>query len=403
MNGLSGDMSEMTDANDDSLSEDYLRAVKLVDRLESGDLFALSKEYRIIHADCLDVLIRCLIKVDELALFSSNESEEDLSTSALKYLSLNYYVARIIEKTPIDSARTSVDARMSASHLAARKYIEFLSELHQYGFVKLKPIIAGLEAMLPQGIKGSFNLNALTRGKASRKSKIELHRKLTSLTQQYQDAQTNWMSRGGSDEEDYRKLELARLELHQAKAWETLSSIAEELTILGTAASGFSIAPLQEREVPYVPSPYLGRVLVEMVSSRDGGSFEDLRNKIKEEQKNQTRLATRVEETADTNRLTGERGQVLRPFVITSGNTESRRNRAYSQVFGTGQKLPTVTIEELVEKELANRVKPDVKPEDLDYDEDADFRVDAQTMKDRKWDEFTEAVAKGSGNTLNMG
>lgn len=387
----------------DSLSDDYQRAVKLVDRLESGNLFALSKEYRILHADCLDILIRCLIKVDELGIFSSNESEDELSTNELKYLSLNYYVAKIIEKTPIDSARTSVDARMSASHLAARKYIEFLSGLHQYGLVKMKSIIAGLEAMLPQGIKGSFNLNVLTRGKASRKFKVELHRTLTSLAQHYQDAQTNWMSRGGSDEEDYRKLKLARLELQQAKAWEALSSIAEELTILGTAASGFSVAPLQEREVPYVPSPYLGRVLVDMVSSRNGGSFDELRNKIKEEQKNQAKLATRVEQTIDTNRLTGERGQVLRPFVITSGNAESRRNRAYGQVFGTGQKLPTVSIEELVEKELANRVKPDIKPEDLDYDEDDTLYVDAQTMKARKWDEFTESVAKGSGNTLNIG
>ena len=36
-------------------------------------------------------------------------------------------------------------------------------------------------------------------------------------------------------------------------------------------------------------------------------------------------------------------------------------------------------------------------------DEDNVAKADAETMKAREWDEFTEANPKGSGNTLNRG
>ena len=36
-------------------------------------------------------------------------------------------------------------------------------------------------------------------------------------------------------------------------------------------------------------------------------------------------------------------------------------------------------------------------------DEDSLEKADADTMKAREWDEFTEANPKGSGNTINRG
>jgi hypothetical protein len=36
-------------------------------------------------------------------------------------------------------------------------------------------------------------------------------------------------------------------------------------------------------------------------------------------------------------------------------------------------------------------------------DEDNLDKADAETMKAREWDEFTEANPKGSGNTINRG
>ena len=36
-------------------------------------------------------------------------------------------------------------------------------------------------------------------------------------------------------------------------------------------------------------------------------------------------------------------------------------------------------------------------------DEDDIEKADAETMKAREWDEFTEANPKGAGNTLNRG
>lgn len=39
----------------------------------------------------------------------------------------------------------------------------------------------------------------------------------------------------------------------------------------------------------------------------------------------------------------------------------------------------------------------------VEPDEDNLMKADAETMKAREWDEFTEANPRGSGNTINRG
>lgn len=107
-------------------------------------------------------------------------------------------------------------------------------------------------------------------------------------------------------------------------------------------------------------------------------------------------------EVLDSERpLISKEGKVLRPFTIVSSD---KRAELKSKVFGTGQVLPTMTVEELVDYEMANggMVKPE-EPEP-EIDEDDNNYQDKETYRLREWDEFTDTHKKGSGNKMgNLG
>ena len=94
-------------------------------------------------------------------------------------------------------------------------------------------------------------------------------------------------------------------------------------------------------------------------------------------------------------------GRPLQPFTLTDKRTQLRDG-----VFRPSHNLPTMSIDEYLEEEKRrggivegggnNAPAPVIDEDDLAL-------ADAETMKAREWDEFTEANPKGSGNTLNRG
>jgi immunoglobulin-binding protein 1 len=100
--------------------------------------------------------------------------------------------------------------------------------------------------------------------------------------------------------------------------------------------------------------------------------------------------------------LLSKEGKPLQPFTLTD-----RRTQLLAGVFKPGHNLPTMSIDEYLEEEKrrggvieGGGEKSGQAPEP---DEDDIEKADAETMKAREWDEFTEANPKGSGNTLNRG
>ena len=95
-------------------------------------------------------------------------------------------------------------------------------------------------------------------------------------------------------------------------------------------------------------------------------------------------------------------GKPLRPFTLLN-----HRQRLRDGVFRPDHSLPTMTIDEylaeekkrggMIEGEREHSGRP------AEPDEDDMQKADAETMKAREWDEFTEANPKGSGNTINRG
>ncbi len=95
-------------------------------------------------------------------------------------------------------------------------------------------------------------------------------------------------------------------------------------------------------------------------------------------------------------------GRPLKPFTLLDS-----RQRLRDGVFRPDHSLPTMTIDEYLEEEKRRggmiEGGGDQSGKSAEPDEDNYEKADVETMKAREWDEFTEANAKGSGNTLNHG
>lgn len=93
-------------------------------------------------------------------------------------------------------------------------------------------------------------------------------------------------------------------------------------------------------------------------------------------------------------------GKPLQPFTLTNRRTELQQG-----VFRSGHNLPTMSIDEYLEEERRRGgiLEGGTDPQPPEPDEDNMDKADAETMKARAWDEYTEANPRGSGNTLNRG
>ncbi|KAI8911127.1 TAP42-like protein [Gorgonomyces haynaldii] len=111
----------------------------------------------------------------------------------------------------------------------------------------------------------------------------------------------------------------------------------------------------------------------------------------------ENRLEQRIPITRLQGPLLSNDGRPLRPFVITS-----KRQQFQEQVFRPGHSLPTMSIEEYLDREMERGnflTQEPPKPEKQDTIEESDL----QTMKDREFDEFKDANPRGWGNRMNRG
>ena len=83
-------------------------------------------------------------------------------------------------------------------------------------------------------------------------------------------------------------------------------------------------------------------------------------------------------------------------FTIVS----PREIRSSAMLWGTGQHLPTMSVEEYLDEEMKRGGiiqggGPSSKKDDSYDDEDDEDKADQKTYKARQWDEFVEANPKG--------
>ncbi|KAJ4403256.1 Type 2A phosphatase-associated protein 42 [Didymella pomorum] len=312
--------------------------------------------------------IQCLKKTEDFSLFSPNETLEDIPSSDIQYMSINYHLAELIQKvfTP------EVQARKEHLLQAKARYELFLKLLDSYDM--LNKADAKLFESYNED-KQNFS-TVSTKDAASRRDvKIarfreekELKRKLEYLKQNPKLAE--------QDDQVVRDMNLTNIAFMVHQTFQSLESLAQELHIISLAPSapppGQSARPQDGRE-----------------DGRDKDGYSE-------------RLDGQLGGLRYSGPILSSDGKPMRPFTLLDNRQTLKKN-----VFRPDHSLPTMTIDEYLEEEKrrggiieGGGPQSEIRPEPNEDDLDA---ADAETMKARAWDEYVEENPKGSGNTLNRG
>ncbi|WQF83483.1 Putative TAP46-like protein [Colletotrichum destructivum] len=363
--------------------EDKPQTLKSVFTSAEKKRFTLENSYEASSPNYLDDLRNaiseyetCLDLISRAALFSPNESLEDLSTSSLPYLLITAHLADLHQKLP---SRRPIERRVALER-ARESYETFLGFLDSYDLLSAQQKIL-YERYTDEPL--AFSTLGTNDAAKRRDVKIANFKSERALRERLDTLRRNprYQNEDG-DDEVVRELHLAHLAYAAHMAFQGLEGINRELEVLAQAT------------VPLMPSP----TSVE----------EDERRRAVE--RSSDGYVERLEAPRRLQSLFGQRGgpilskdgKPLQPFTLV-GN----RGQMAADVFRPGHNLPTMSIDEYLEVERerggiiegggeASWHRPE--PDEDDFD-----KADEETMKARAWDEFVEANPKGSGNTLNRG
>lgn len=335
--------------------------------------------YRDVLSSALEDYTECLELVSQLRIFSPNETLEDLQTGDLPYLLVNYHLAELIQKVHTATPQN----RKSIVDRSRECYERFLYILDSYNL--LEPQAAKMLEVYSED-PTAFTTTPSSDAAARRNAKIANYKVETGLKQKLAYLRRNPAygdpdapDGSGADEEMVRKVHLANLALSVHLAFQALESLNREAEILARAPT------------PLIP--------------QDSTVEDDERRRRADLKQDgySDRLDTPFKRLQSFNgALLSKDGKPTQPFTIVG----TRQDLA-KQVFRPGHNLPTMSIDEYLEEEKrrggiiegggeASGMQPE--PDEDNYE-----KADAATMKARAWDEYTEANAKGSGNTLNRG
>ncbi|KAI9801797.1 MAG: hypothetical protein M1825_003170 [Sarcosagium campestre] len=323
----------------------------------------------------------------DLALFSRNESVEDIATADLPYLLIDFHLAEL-------TLRNNISDRKSVLHVARGHHEAYLNRLDSYDVLS-----SGEKKMHEKylDLPDSFSTSSTTDAAARRESKIARFKDERVLKQKLEYLRQNPRVLQ-DDDSSQRDLYLTDIKLCTHQSFATLESIAQELEILGMAPPG---------QPPGSGPPE--RDIRERNGDRSNTYSDRLDPPI-----------SQLLSNGNAGPILSKDGRPLKPFTLLDS-----RDRLRQGVFKSGHNLPTMTIDEYLEEEKrrggiieGGGEQSGLKPEP---DEDNLLKADEETMKAREWDEFTEANPKyvnfgssmvkqrtltchrGSGNTMNRG
>lgn len=335
--------------------------------------------YRDVLTNAIADYTECLELISQLRIFSPNEYLEDLSTSDLPYLLVNHHLAELIQKVPT----ASPSERNKILDQSRQCYERFLYVLDSYSL--LEPLYTKMLESYSEN-PAAFSMTPSSDPAARRNSKIAnfktekaLKQKLAYLRANPSYGDPDAADGGGGDEEVVRQVHLANLALTVHISFQQLESINREVEILAQA--------------PMPLLPQTSTVEEDERRRQDSLKAEGYSDRL-------DRPFKRLQ--SFNGPLLSKQGKPLQPFTIVGSRQELAQG-----VFKPGHNLPTMSIDEYLDEEKRrggiiegggeaswHRPEPD---------EDDEEKADAETMKARAWDEFQEANAKGSGNTLNRG
>lgn len=377
-----------------SVSEEYNSIINSYEtKLLHSGLRQDSQEFQDQLNEIIYKLINLRNKVfNELALFSGNETLDDLTTSSIKFLSINYHLGLLSSKKQNVSGKSkslleSNKLKILFLQRSVQLYMQFLTMLDNYGILDkfLSSIIETFEdpmnPKLTELYKQSKSSSDLNNAYLKREQKIEMNRHTVSIEKKIKELEDLYKVNkseldedfSSTDEEMYRNLLIMKLKSLSYSAFNDIEQILYEIELLQNFVK---MAPIEN----FHPD------------KKDQSTNAD-----------PTGFTERLE-TIDKPILS-ESGKVLRNFTLVN-----KRQQLQDKVKGYGQYGPTMTVEEFLQHEFeSGRVlqggEEELKQEQQRKEDNEDNYEynDRETYKAREWDEFKENNPKGSGNTMNRG
>ncbi|XDT43464.1 TAP42-like family [Nakaseomyces glabratus] len=347
-----------------------------------------SEEYQKLLTGTIQELLDLKSKVyHKLSLFSSNETVEDIATSSLLYLSLDYYLGLLCSRKQATSnqlANPMDKNKMRIMFLdkAIQLFMQYLSTLQDNEILdeSISKKIDGFENTFMPTMDELYAVpkhkEDLSGAQLRRQEKIEMHKQNTAVAQQLRILEGKVSEdQENDDDELLRKLYLQKLKLLSYETFDEIEKILYEKELLSNFVR---MAPQSDNE------PHLAGNDQSKSSNDDPTGYTDKLETLNKP-------------------LLSKHGKVLRNFTLVD-----KRSELKSKVKGYGQYGPTMSVEEFLEQEweqgrvLQGGEEP-TKEEIEALNEDNMEWQDKETYKAREWDEFKEENPKGSGNNMNRG
>ncbi|CCE62421.1 hypothetical protein TPHA_0C02680 [Tetrapisispora phaffii CBS 4417] len=369
-----------------SVRQEYtllLRSIKV--KIDESTFRQNSTEFQNELVNIIGKLLSLKDKVyHHLALFSDNESLDDISTSSLEFLSIDYYLAYLCSKKQVVSTQINDDSsknRMKLKFLekSVQLYIQFLITLQESEILDkylAKKLDAFEETYKPR-LSELYNVtvkdqNDMAGAMLKRQQKIEGFKNARAVEAQLKELEKRIAVREDvdidtNDDELLREIYIQKLKVLSYTSFNEIEQILYESELLAN----------------FLKEPVLQEVK------------ED--NETQPEENSTGGYTERLETLNKP--LLSKTGKILRNFTLMDKKTQLQK-----KVKGYGQYGPTMTVEEFLEKEFEEgRVLQGGEEQPEEHDSDDDEWLDKETYKAREWDEFKEANQKGSGNTINRG
>lgn len=367
-----------------NIRERFRIAVKAYQYIDSSSFRQILEEYQRLVANLLQELSFLQSIVDSLGLFSDNEELREINTPYLSFLAIPFYQSNLYMKLLADISQGDfrynpsdiLEHKVANLQIARGKLLIYLQNINRVGSILLKDQVAKLEN-LSDLLDSSLQMVSIvaidpaTRRAekiANLRKERELQNRLIILDEYYS------MSTKSSEEEDdplellddeiVRQVYTDQLQYFSLLAFNQLEGIQLELEVLSKKST----------------------------FDRHRAAREN--NSLPEHPKDEYAYTTRLErdptKPREINDILSKQGKILQPFVIT--NKQDLRKK----VFGTGQVLPSMSVEEYLDYELANgkMLKDEHKTDALSDDEENSD----QERETRDWDDWKDDNPKGSGN-----
>jgi len=384
----------MSDPSGHPITEEGGSSSSLLERYEKATLAVESDPQSAVHT-----LTELQLVVARQALFSSNESLDDIATSSLPLFKLEHDLAMAYTKLPTAGIQ-EIAIRGQNLKMACDLWTSFLQKLHAMEQLSNDEKAQYEDLLQLSDDNNSSNTNDDNNMDVfrppplpDREAKIARFRAKQQAENERNRLQAVQQRRGrmgmaatdeleGLDAEGLdRTLALTGIAIAKAEALEEWASTVRELPMIARM--------VQEQEQQQGDSRYGAAA----GGSNSTGSQQDRR------QKEAPRGPLKVTHVTQDS---------------TTGQLQFRKEEIRSSVFRPGWNQPTMSLEELADKEVRGALEREARQKEAEaaakdqprrYDqlvkdglEDNAELVDASAELDRKWDAFKDENPRGSGN-----